>query len=86
MREFRWDSDKSDLLKETRGASFEDIADARLIAILKHPARENQKLILFEYEEYIWVVPCIVEDDCYFLKTLYPSRKYTKLFLKGAGK
>jgi uncharacterized DUF497 family protein len=85
MKEYRWDEEKSELLKEARGASFEDITDSRLIAILKHPSRANQRLILFDHEDYVWVVPCVVEEKYYFLKTLYPSRKYTKLF-KGAGK
>jgi hypothetical protein len=39
--------------------------------------------MLFEYKKYIWVVPFVEEKDYYFLKTLFPSRKYTKIF-KGA--
>ncbi len=35
--------------------------------------------MFFEYRGYVWVVPCIEEIDYYFLKTLFPSRKYTKL-------
>jgi hypothetical protein len=85
MKQFKWDKAKSELLKAGRGVSFEDISSARLITVLQHPVREHQKLMLFDYEGYIWVVPCIEEDNCYFLKTLFPSRKYTKL-VKGDKK
>jgi len=29
------------------------------------------------HNEYIWIVPCVVEEEYIFLKTLFPSRKYT---------
>ena len=35
--------------------------------------------MLFEYKGYAWVVPFVEEDDYYFMKTLFPSRKFTKL-------
>ncbi len=35
---------------------------------------------LFEYRGYIWIVPYVEEADYIFLKTLYPSRKYTRLY------
>lgn len=85
MKEIKWNLLKSERLKKTRGASFEDIVNSKLIFILKHPVRENQKVMLFEYKNYIWVVPFIEEANHYFLKTLFPSRKYTKLY-KGVKK
>ena len=39
--------------------------------------------MLFKYKKYIWIVPYVVEKDCIFLKTLFPSRKYTKEYQKG---
>ena len=80
MKELRWNLLKSERLKKTRGVSFEDIINAKLINVLKNPTRENQHIMLFEYKNYIWVVPFIEEKDCYFLKTIFPSRKYTKLY------
>ena len=79
MKELRWDLLKNERLKKTRGASFEDLINSNLINILQHPNRENQKVMLFDYKKYIWIVPFIEREDYYFLKTLYPSRKYTKL-------
>jgi hypothetical protein len=79
MKELRWNLLKNERLAKTRGVSFEDLVNSKLIDILHHPIRENQKLMLFEYKKYVWVVPFVEEDNCYFLKTLYPSRKYSKL-------
>lgn len=79
MKELKWNALKNERLKRTRGVSFEDLLNSRLIAILEHPERDNQKLMLFEYRAYVWVIPFVEETDYYFLKTLFPSRKYTKL-------
>ena len=82
MKEIRWNLLKNESLKKTRGVSFDDLVNSKLIKILKNPSRDNQQIMLFEFKEYIWVVPFVKEDTYYFLKTLFPSRKYTKL-LKG---
>lgn len=82
MKELRWNLVKNERLKRTRGVSFEDLINSKLIDILEHPGRKNQKVMLFEFRGYIWVVPFVEEEDYYFLKTLFPSRKYTKQ-LKG---
>lgn len=39
--------------------------------------------MLFEYRGYVWVVPYVADENEIFLKTLYPSRKYTTLHKKG---
>ncbi|KAF0126617.1 MAG: hypothetical protein FD189_854 [Elusimicrobia bacterium] len=78
-----WDKDKSARLKKERGVSFEEIAQAELVAVLEHASRRNQRLLLFRHEGYIWVVPYVYRQGGIFLKTLFPSRKYTKKFMKG---
>ena len=82
MKTIRWNLLKNESLKKTRGVSFDDLVSSKLIGIFKNPSRANQQIMLFEFREYIWVVPFVEEDTYYFLKTLFPSRKYTKL-LKG---
>ena len=77
MKEIKWSLLKNEEVKRTRGVSFEEIINAKLIGIKKHPSRKNQNIILFEYKKYVWVVPYVVEKDYIFLKTLFPSRKYT---------
>lgn len=81
--DFRWNPIKAELLKVLRGISFEEIIESRLIDVKEHPNRKWQRIILFEYENYIWVVPFVEEGNIWFLKTLYRSRKYTKLYRRG---
>ena len=83
MGQLRWDPVKSRTLKDDRGVSFEEIIQAKLIAVMKHPAKAHQEIMLFEYREYIWVVPFVARGSEIFLKTLFPSRKYTKIYKRG---
>ncbi|MFH1858341.1 MAG: toxin [Candidatus Omnitrophota bacterium] len=83
MKELRWDLLKSERLKRTRGASFEEMIQSKLIAVKRHPKRTGQNIMLFEHRGYIWVVPFVETENEIFLKTLYPSRNYTKLYKRG---
>jgi hypothetical protein len=84
MPDIKWNLLKSERLKKTRGASFEDILKGKLIGVKKHSKKMHQNIMLFEYKHYIWLVPYVVETSGdIFLKTLYPSHKYTKLFGEG---
>lgn len=83
MYKFRWNVLKSERLKRTRGVSFEEITRSKLIDVKEHPKRTGQQLFLFEHRGYVWVVPCVERSGEMFLKTLYPSRKYTKLYRRG---
>ena len=71
---------KNERLKRTRGVSFEEIINAKLIDFKDSCNREDQKMLLYEYKNYIWLVPCVRKEEVLFLKTLYPSRKYTKIY------
>ena len=82
MKEIRWNLLKSERLKKTRGMSFEEILRAKLIAVKRHPKKQHQDVMLFEYKGYIWVVPFVEEQGDFFLKTVYPSRQYTKVYRK----
>jgi len=84
MVDIRWNILKNDRLKKTRGASFEDVLQGTLVAVKKHPSRNDKNIMLIEYKKYLWVVPFVREEnDSIFLKTLFPSRKYTKLYKEG---
>ena len=83
MQEIIWSLLKSDRLKRTRGVSFEEIIKARLIAVKMNPGRKNQKVMLFLHKRYIWIIPFVEDGERIFLKTLFPSRKYTKLYREG---
>lgn len=83
MKDIRWSNLKSERLKRVRGVSFEEIIASELIAVKRHPKRKEQDILLFKCKGYIWIVPYVEEKDYIFLKTLYPSRKYTKFYRKG---
>lgn len=83
MKELRWSLEKNEVLKKSRDISFEQLVDARFMGIEKHPSREHQQLMLFEFRNYIWVVPYVERENYYFLKTAFPSRRHTKKYLNG---
>ena len=74
---------KNERLRKTRGVSFEEILKARLVDVQSHPKKEHQRVMLFEYKGYVWVVPFVETEDEIFLKALYPSRVYTKIYRRG---
>ena len=80
MKEYRWNELKNERLKRTRGVSFEEIIQAKLLGIRKHQSRPDQKVYVFDYKGYVWAVPYVIAEDHIFLKTLYRSRKDMKLF------
>ena len=50
-----------------------------------HPDQENypgQRIYFVIVEEYIYLVPYVVEKDYTFLKTIIPSRKATRAYKK----
>ena len=89
MKYFDWDDEKNEILKKTRGVSFElvelAIASGDLIARLKHqnPGKyPNQKVFLVKIEDYIYSVPYIEDAEKIFLKTIIPNSKATKKYLR----
>jgi uncharacterized DUF497 family protein len=88
MKYLNWDSEKNEILKRERGISFEEIAfmieSGQIIGIEENPGRPNQKLYILDIENYAFIVQFVETDEEIFLKTTFPSRKYTKEYgLKG---
>lgn len=85
---FDGSSEKNAWLKEHRGVTFEEmtclIEEGKLLVILKHPGKANQKIFVVEREGYAYNIPFIEESDgtC-FLKTIFPSRASTRKCLGG---
>jgi len=90
---FYWNEEKNVLLKQESGVSFERIVvaieEGHLLDVLEHPNKEkyrNQIMLVVEIEEYAFCIPCVAEAaGNFFLKTLYPSRKYTKQYKLGGS-
>lgn len=87
----KFNEEKNQLLKATRNISFEDVLKAikeeRLLADISHPSQKHpqQKIYIIQIKEYAYAVPYIInrEKKEIFLKTIYPSRIFTKKYLKG---
>ena len=76
-----WDNNKNLELIIKRGISFEEsekiIMEEKYIDILKHPKRKNQYTFKIMINDCVWVVPFVKSDEKIFLKTAFPSRKFT---------
>ena len=89
MKLFRWAVEKNELLKEALGVAFESIVVAielgGLLDILEHPNKTrypNQKVLVVSFDGYVYLVPFVEEAEHFFLKTVIPSRKATRDYLK----
>jgi len=90
MKYFVWNQDKNELLKTERQVSFDDVVlyieMGFLLDILEHPNQEKykgQRIFVVNIDDYVYLVPFIENDNEVFLKTIIPSRKATKKYLKG---
>ena len=93
MKYFDWDEEKNQNLKEERSISFADIQIAfeedRVLDVIDHPNKTkyaNQQMLIVEIEDYVYLVPFVEDEDKYFLKTIFPSRKMTKKYLRKEEK
>jgi len=85
-----WSNEKNIWLKKNRQVSFETIEIKLLIkdiiGIVPHTSNKyaHQFLIIVNIDEYIYIVPFVIneKEKIIFLKTIIPSRKYTKKYLK----
>ena len=86
--DFEWDDEKNSLLKRERYICFEDVItsldNGKLLDIVKNPSakREGQYCLIIEIGNYAYVVPFVKNENSFFLKTIYPSRKQTKKYLQ----
>lgn len=78
--EINWNELKNERLKKVRGVSFQELLNSQFVGLRDHHSRDNQKILLFWFKNYIWVVPFVLDDKGIFLKTLFPDRKLTKLY------
>ncbi len=90
MKQINWNAEKNQLLMIERGVSFEDVLFAlqsgRLLDDLVHHNNfkyPNQRMFVVEIDEYAWLVPYVENEGEIFLKSVIPSRKATKHYLRG---
>ena len=89
MSVFDWNDEKNKLLERSRGISFEEvlvyIQNGSVLDIIRHPNRNRypgQNMIVLDIDGYVWLVPYIKTGGVRFLKTIIPSRKATREYLK----
>ena len=86
---FNWNDEKNEFLKKTRNIGFEEIVvsieGGGIRDVLENPSPyyNNQIIIIVNYENYAYAVPALKTDKEFFLKTIFPSRKYTNKYLKN---
>lgn len=89
MKPFRWGPEKNAELLAERGISFEQavvaIESGGLLDVIAHPNSKkypNQRIMVVSWDGYVYLAPFVEQKDHYFLKTLIPSRKATRDYLK----
>lgn len=71
--------------------SFEEILvcieNQQVLAIIQSPGKKHkdQKVFVVELNNYVYYVPFVKMGDDLFLKTIIPSRKLTKKYLRQGG-
>ena len=87
---FSWSAEKDRQLIDQRGVSFESVVSAieqgGLVDVVEHPNQDRypgQLIYVVEIDEYLHLVPFVKEmDGTRFLKTIIPSRKATRDYLR----
>ena len=86
---FAYSEEKNQVLLATRQVGFEDIitaiADGNLLADIAHPSQQHssQRVFVVNFKNYAYAVPYVVDFSRrqIFLKTIYPSRVFTKRYI-----
>ena len=93
IMQYEWDPAKNEWLKEERHISFEQIifhlSQGDIWKVSDHPDQKkypNQKIYFVIVENYIYLVPHVIEKEFIFLKTIIPNRKATKDYKKSQEK
>ncbi len=86
---FSWNNEKNELLKAERNVSFEEVVfyieKGQLLDILQHPNQQKypgQRIFIVNINDYAYLVPSVETEREIFLKTIIPSRKATKRYLR----
>jgi uncharacterized DUF497 family protein len=89
MKQINWNTEKNQLLMSERGISFDDVLFAlqsgRLVDDLVHQNKNkysNQRIFMVEVDGHAWLVSYIENEAEIFLKSVIPSRKVTKHYLR----
>ena len=89
MKDFEWNKEKNEWLKEQRDISFEEIVyfieNGSLLDSYEYPNKKKyprQSIFVVQTDSYIYIVPYVEEDAYYFLKTIIPNSEAKKKYMK----
>ena len=91
MKTIHWSPEKALVLRADlarHGVGFEEclvaIEEGRVLADIPNPNLQfkHQRMFVLNINDYAYVVPYIDGSDSIFLKTVFPSRKHTALYLR----
>lgn len=89
MKVFRWDNEKNEKLKKSRGVCFEQVVllmeKEDVFDTIEHSNQDKypgQKVAIVKIEDYVYLIPYVQEKDEIFLKTIIPSRKATNKYVR----
>jgi hypothetical protein len=94
MKKIRWSPDKSAILQPdpTRGrVGLEEcvvaIEGGKTLAVVLNPSTNHpsQKMFVLNINNYAYCVPFVETEEELFLKTIFPSRRFTALYLNLTG-
>ena len=92
VKTYRWNQQKNETLKRSRGVSFEDVVLALeaggLLEVVNHPNPKRypkQHIFVLALAGYVYLVPYVDEESHVFLKTIIPSRKATRDYGEKGG-
>ena len=89
MPGYDWDPSKDELLRRTRRVSFADVVysieHGGLLDTIDHPNQERypgQQIYIVRMRDYVYQVPFDRTESGVFLRTLYPSRRAFRDYLR----
>jgi hypothetical protein len=91
MKSVSWSLEKAITLSNNKlrnSIAFEEslaaIDEGRVLANLPNPSPKypHQRMLILDIENYAYVVPYVETDGKLFLKTVFPSRKFTAKYLR----
>ena len=89
MKVYNWNSNKNQELIKSRNISFEKVVfyieNGGLLDDIIHPNTKeypHQSIFILQIEDYVYLVPYVESGHYVFLKTIIPSRKFTKNILE----
>ncbi len=89
MKDFEWNEEKNNWLKNFRNISFEEITyyieNGGLLDTYEHPNKykyPEQSIFVVKTDFYVYIVPFVEEESYYFLKTIIPNREAKKKYME----